>query len=101
MAATPHINRLMLGDDYSCSFTIEKETTKTVSALQKAIKNEKIALQHIDPESLALLKVSIPAGRTLQQVLADLDLTNDFPYHPRTTGPMCSQTGLPVNIYTS
>jgi Crinkler effector protein N-terminal domain len=75
MAATLQLNCWVLGDDVSKVFPIEIPSTKSVGILQKAIKNEKVALQHIDADSLTLWKVSIPQDR-LQQSLANVDLTD-------------------------
>jgi hypothetical protein len=77
MAATLKLNCWVLGDDTSQVFEVKIANTESVSALKKAIKNEKIALQHFDADSLTLCKVSIPGGRHLQQNLANLDLTNE------------------------
>ena len=52
------LNCWVLGDDPTRIFTVEILETKYVSALKKAIKDEKSnAFQHIDADSLKLWKV--------------------------------------------
>jgi hypothetical protein len=50
---------LVLGDDHARVFTIEILSTKNVSALKRAIKDEKKhAFEHVDADTLVLWMVS-------------------------------------------
>jgi hypothetical protein len=55
------LNCLVLGDDPSHIFTIEIQGTKNISALKKAIKEEKKhTFQHVDADALKLFKANLP-----------------------------------------
>ena len=77
MAATLQLNCWVFGDDDSQVFPIKIENTESVGILKDAIKDKKIALQHLDADSLTLWKVSTPVGHRLQQNLANEDLTDE------------------------
>jgi hypothetical protein len=70
MAATLQLNCWVFSDNDSQVFPIKICNTESVSILKKAIRNEKVALQHINADSLTLWKVSTPMGHRLQQNLA-------------------------------
>jgi Crinkler effector protein N-terminal domain len=60
----------VLGEDHSHVFPVEISASKTVGALKKAIKAEKMhAFEHVDADSLILWSVSIPADETLEEKL--------------------------------
>ena len=65
-----YINCLVFGDGSSHLFTIEIEDTKNVSALKKAIKDEKKhSFEHVDADSLDIFKVSIPMDDDIDSTL--------------------------------
>jgi hypothetical protein len=78
MSTALHVNCWLVGDDATRVFQVEIANTESVGTLRKVIKHEKkIALQHVDPDSLALWEVSIPVDRNLNQTLARLDLEDE------------------------
>ncbi|KAI9448767.1 hypothetical protein BJY52DRAFT_303470 [Lactarius psammicola] len=73
MPNTLELNCLVFSDDPSHIFTIEIMDTKNVSALKKAIKDEKKhAFQHADADALTLWKVSFPADQNLKANVSEL-----------------------------
>jgi len=72
--STLELNCLVLGDDRSHIFTIEIPDTKTVSALKKAIKDEKKpAFDHIPADTLILWNVSVRDDEHLEENIKELD----------------------------
>ena len=69
VAATLQLNRWVFVDDDSQVFPIKIDNAKSVGILKDATKDKKIALQHLDADSLTLRKVSTPVGHRLQQNL--------------------------------
>jgi hypothetical protein len=70
MSLTLELNCLVLGDDPSHVFTIEIVDSKNVSALKKAIKDEKKhAFQHVDADTLNIFRVSFPEDDDLDATL--------------------------------
>jgi hypothetical protein len=78
MSATLQLNCWVFGDDVSRVFPVKITNTESVGTLKKAIKEEKKpAFDHVTADSLALWKVSFPVNHSLQQNLANLDLTDE------------------------
>jgi hypothetical protein len=77
----PHaleLNCLVRGDGTDHVFTIEIVNTKNVSALRKAIKEEKKhKFKHVDADSLILWNVSIPVNNNFQENVKKLDLRDE------------------------
>jgi hypothetical protein len=74
---------LVQGDDSRRVFQLEIVSTKTVSALKKAIWIEKKhAFQHVDTNTLVLWKVSIPANGPLNDDLRILGLSEGESLQP-------------------
>jgi Crinkler effector protein N-terminal domain len=64
------LNCLVLGDDSSHIFTIEIQGTKNISALRKAIKEEKKPIfDHVPADALKLFKVPFPVDDGLDAKL--------------------------------
>jgi hypothetical protein len=69
---------LVLGDDPSRIFSIKIAATETVSALRKAIKDEKKpALDHVPADTLVLWKVSIPVDKSFKANISKMDLIEE------------------------
>lgn len=69
------LNCLVLGDDPSHIFTIEIQGTKNISALKKAIKEEKKhKFQHVDADALKLFKDSLTLDDGLNAMLTHFRL---------------------------
>jgi hypothetical protein len=60
-------NCLIYYDGTSHIFPVEIASSKSVDALKEAIKEKKVALQHVDADALALWKVSIPVDYSLEE----------------------------------
>jgi hypothetical protein len=76
------LNCCILGNDPSHIFPIEIERTKLVGTLKKAIKEEKKhTFRHVDADTLALWRVSIPDDKSLKDNLRKLD-PDDEPLSP-------------------
>ena len=72
MSGTLELFCWVQGDDYRQAFSLEIAGTKTVSALKKAIKEEKkVAFKHVDADTLKLWKVSASYERELMPLRAD------------------------------
>lgn len=83
MSRTLELNCLVLGDERNHIFNIEIPATKTVSALKKAIKEEKSPLfDHVPADNLAIWKVSVPVDETFEENLRNLNLDDAQPLPP-------------------
>ena len=51
---TLRLNCWVFGDDVSQVFPVKITNTESVGTLKKAIRDEKLALQHVDADSLTL-----------------------------------------------
>ncbi|SRR6266487_1695840 len=72
---TLELNCLVLGDDFTQVFTVEILESKNVSALKKAIKDEKKPFfDHVPADSLILWRVSIPVDSEFQDKISELIL---------------------------
>jgi len=77
------LNCLVLGDDPNHVFAVEISNAKTVSALKKAIKNEKKhTFQHVDADALVLWNVSVPVDRSLEENINNFFLANEESLSP-------------------
>jgi hypothetical protein len=62
-----NLNCWVLGDGTGQVFSVKISSTESVIALKKAIKEKKVALQHIDADALTLWKVSIPVDDVFEE----------------------------------
>ncbi|KAH9052999.1 hypothetical protein EDB83DRAFT_2225783, partial [Lactarius deliciosus] len=67
-------NCFVLGEDRN-NISVKIPNTKNVSTLRQAIK-EKNAIHHVDANTLALWRVSIPDDNNLELKLSELDLVD-------------------------
>jgi hypothetical protein len=98
MPSTLELNCLVLGDDLSHIFTIEIPDSKTVSTLQKAIKDEKFSSLNASNSSMA----PVESPRTL--FVAELDDTQAMPSlsSPLSTPPQSPSPGVfPMTLGSS
>jgi hypothetical protein len=80
---TLELNCLVRGDGTDHVFTAEITNTKNVSALRKAIKEEKKhTFEHVDADSLVLWNVSIPVNDDFQENVKKLDLRDEEALSP-------------------
>jgi hypothetical protein len=77
------INCFVQGDGASQVFSVEIANNKPVSALRKAIKEEKqVALEHVDADALRLWKVSIPVDKDFEDSVNKLELKDEEELSP-------------------
>jgi hypothetical protein len=72
------LNCFVQGDDRNQVFPVEIANNKPISALKKAIKEEKkVAFEHVDADSLQLWKVSMEADDRLKENVEKLALREE------------------------